>query len=304
MYDDAFEYVPSNSEGLEVEINTGEAVVEGAILARDDRTDVTLDDNSSGQTVYVGWAHNATDTVIVGLEGEFGDDDPRLPIYEFDTADGEVDDYEDLRPVGIENAQSDMFYSRAAADEEFLSSSGGIVEGGNLELRDGASVNLYSEGGSYEYYLHGSDEFDGVEGGFLTSSGDHRPFTVRNHRTNTMIFDDGDVEMPNGDLELADDVTLFGNKTGSGSGLGLGEGAYYGYYEGYLTTYAYSDDEPEGWRVRDPDGTGDVLRVDTGDDPEVEAEAATQGFDWGDENSIEIDGASEGGTFTFHMEEK
>jgi len=74
-----------SSSSYDVTIDTGEALVGGAYLARDTTTTVTLSSSTTGQTVYVGWGDSQTDSVIIGKSGIFGTNDHKIPIWTFDT---------------------------------------------------------------------------------------------------------------------------------------------------------------------------------------------------------------------------
>lgn len=95
-----FAYDSAASSGLDAVIDTGEAVVGGAPLARDVTTTVNLLDNTTNQVVYVGWSPSATDTVKVGLSGAFNAEDPRIQIHEFDTDAGAISAHRNLRAIG------------------------------------------------------------------------------------------------------------------------------------------------------------------------------------------------------------
>lgn len=84
--------------GLDIEVDTGEAIVRGAYIVRDTTTTVTLDDDTT-TTVYLGWQDSATDTIVIGPDGDFSSVDPKIEIYEVTTSGGEVDDFTDLRNV-------------------------------------------------------------------------------------------------------------------------------------------------------------------------------------------------------------
>lgn len=103
----AFNY--TSASGLDATIETGEASVGGALLARDTTTTVTLAASTANQSVYLGWSVSAEDTVIVGTASAFGPDDPMLEIWRFDTDATTVTAATDVRPLGIENATSELF---------------------------------------------------------------------------------------------------------------------------------------------------------------------------------------------------
>lgn len=75
----------SSSSSLDVTIDPGEAVVGGAWLARDVSTTVTLAASTNDQTVYVGWDHTATDSVIIGLDSAFAPLDQKIELYSYNT---------------------------------------------------------------------------------------------------------------------------------------------------------------------------------------------------------------------------
>jgi len=84
----AFEETSSDTS-LDVTIDPGEAFVGGSWLARDVETTVTLAADTNDQIVYVGWDHDAANTVIIGLEAEFHDLDQKTELYSYNTdADG------------------------------------------------------------------------------------------------------------------------------------------------------------------------------------------------------------------------
>ena len=89
-----------NSDGLDVTIGPGEALVEGAYIASDETFNVELDGDTDNQTVYVGWRDGLPDTVTVGLDTAFSSDDHRIPAWEFDTDNSSVTDSEDVRDLG------------------------------------------------------------------------------------------------------------------------------------------------------------------------------------------------------------
>lgn len=96
---------------LDVDIGPGEAFVSGW-LARDISTTITLAASTAGQTIVLGWNPDATyddqvhatrdeaDEVFISLESDAQDDDPYVPIWEFDTDGSGVTDVTDLRDLG------------------------------------------------------------------------------------------------------------------------------------------------------------------------------------------------------------
>lgn len=136
---DAFDHVGTTD--LDVTIGSGEAMVRGAAIARDTSTVVSLADNTDGQTVYVGWSHNSTSDVVIGLESAFQADDPRIPAWEFDTASGAVSTSRDQRPVGPTSAQSPQFYAKDQADERFVNASDGGLDS-DLDFAGNAAISM------------------------------------------------------------------------------------------------------------------------------------------------------------------
>lgn len=93
-----------SSSSFDVTIDTGEALVGGAHLATDETATVTLDANTSGQTIALGWKDSAADTVLLGdpdtsVGDAFDPDDPRIEIWRFDTDGSGVTSATDLREL-------------------------------------------------------------------------------------------------------------------------------------------------------------------------------------------------------------
>lgn len=86
---DSFDDV-TEDDGLNRDIAPGEGFVFGSYIARDVETTVTLDDDTEGQTVYVGWDGEGGDSVIIGLEDAFTWKDQRIPLITYDTSSDEV----------------------------------------------------------------------------------------------------------------------------------------------------------------------------------------------------------------------
>lgn len=74
-----------SESGLDLEIDTGEAMVQGAILARDTRTTVTLPANSAG-TIFLAWDPSVESTIIIDTEASGNVSElPQTPLYDFET---------------------------------------------------------------------------------------------------------------------------------------------------------------------------------------------------------------------------
>ena len=87
---------------LDVTINAGEAFIYGAWVSRDEDSIVTLEPNEDTQTVYVGWDIEIGNTIIVGLESDFNELDPKIKLYEFDTDSDGVTHVNNVRDIGKE----------------------------------------------------------------------------------------------------------------------------------------------------------------------------------------------------------
>lgn len=94
----------SSGSSLDVDIDAGEAFIYGAWLSIDTTTTVTLAASTAGQTVYVGWAKDEPDNVIIGLEGAFdtaaSNTDQKIPLFTFDTDGTGVTSTTDDRVIG------------------------------------------------------------------------------------------------------------------------------------------------------------------------------------------------------------
>lgn len=134
-------YNHTGTSGFDVTIDTGEAVVGGACIARDTTTSVTLASSTSNQTVYLGWDTSQQDTVIVGLDSAFPADTPRVAIWEFDTDGSTVTTATRLLDPGRDNAVTNLSYSKADADERFVSKSGGGLDA-DLDFQGNAALNM------------------------------------------------------------------------------------------------------------------------------------------------------------------
>jgi len=94
----------ASTTGLDVAIDTGEAIVGGAYLARDTQTVITLPANST-TTISLGWKDGQPDVVLLGEDGTavgdgFDPDDPTVKIWEFVTDGTTVTTATDLRHKG------------------------------------------------------------------------------------------------------------------------------------------------------------------------------------------------------------
>lgn len=94
----AFAY--ASASGLDVTIDTGEAMVAGSPIARDTQSVVTLASSTANQTVYAGYHPNSTDSVTVGVDSAFSSGAVRVPLHSFDTNSTDVTGNVDERVQG------------------------------------------------------------------------------------------------------------------------------------------------------------------------------------------------------------
>lgn len=159
----------SSGTSYDVTIETGEAIVGGAGLARDVTTTVTLSANTAGQTVYVGWSHQSNDTVRIGLAGDFVSDDPRIPLYSYDTDGSGVTNVVDERTLGETiNVKNERYESGGAGSVDNAENLGGNPPASYLrtDANDAATAILGSElaGGFVGAQGQGSNEYWRVAG--------------------------------------------------------------------------------------------------------------------------------------------
>lgn len=330
--------------GLEATYYGGEAYV-GGWLATDDAKTVTLPANSSTTTYVgidmsaildLDGGEDATDSdnVIVGTDDDFDDLDPRTPLHEFVTGDDEVESYESVRSLSRAEAPAPWVPEQGgtfggsvtiegALSAESLDVSGDGEVGGGLtlggDLRDvdnirgrdhtrinfGSSWTLIDADGAErirvrEYDLISLESDTDVEGdldvdGAVDAGGD------------AGVGGDLDVDGAadvGGDLDVGGSEIDLPNASGD-EGLQLGGGVAFSYYEGYATAYAYTDEGAEGFRVRNPDGPGDLLNVDASSgDAELEGDLTVDDGDpvvssGSGEYEIQVDGSDGSGIINF-----
>lgn len=94
----AFAHV--STSGFDVTIDTGEAAVHGALLAKDAQTTVTLPESSSG-TIYLAWDPSVTSEVIIDHDSSGNVSGvPGIPLYDFVTDTSSVTSQTDRRTLG------------------------------------------------------------------------------------------------------------------------------------------------------------------------------------------------------------
>lgn len=94
----AFEKV--STSGLTFTIDSGEAMVHGALLARDTETPVSLPPSDAG-TIFLAWNPGSESDLIIDHD-QSGNvtDHPRIPLYDFTTDTSNVSMDEDVRVTG------------------------------------------------------------------------------------------------------------------------------------------------------------------------------------------------------------
>lgn len=107
----------------------------------------------------------------------------------------------------------------------------------------------------------------------LTGTSTTDRFTVYDNVNGDQIlsaYQGGNVEIPSGTATIGGDVVINGDNmidlslaTGyTGSGLHLSDGNAVSTYNAYGTLYTYSGTGGGGWRIRNPDGAGDIFRIE------------------------------------------
>lgn len=137
----AFDYNTTDSSGLDVVIDPGEAYV-GGWLCRDSQTTVSLDADAT-TTVYVGYDASAvlgsdeapedSENVIVGPDGDFASEDHRTAIWEFETDADSVTDDTNLRQL-----QKPVEYNHTDGE---VAIDGDVTVDGGITLDDVADFN-------------------------------------------------------------------------------------------------------------------------------------------------------------------
>lgn len=157
-----------SADSLTVTIGPGEAFVDGW-LARDEPTDITLDADTAGQTIVIGWDPDAiyddqqhtvrdeADRIIINRESAVTEPHPFSPIWSFDTDGTGVTLASDLRSVGPTMAAINSTYdtdgsgaidtigSHVVTTEEIDLRSVVVEQPDRLpivELRDGESIEI------------------------------------------------------------------------------------------------------------------------------------------------------------------
>ncbi|MWG34811.1 hypothetical protein [Halomarina oriensis] len=133
-----------SSADLTVQVDTGEAIVGGVYLGRDTASSVTLAASTSDQSVYVGADLSQPDAVIVGLDGAFAAEDPRIPVADYDTDGSGVIDGTDRRAIGQQVDVPNQRYEGSGATAVTSAVSTDALAGRSLTtlVRDSRTVTL------------------------------------------------------------------------------------------------------------------------------------------------------------------
>lgn len=178
-----------SSSGLDVTIDTGEAIVRGAYCARDTQTTYTLPESST-TTIYLGWKDSQADTVVIGEASDFGSEDPSLAIWTFDTDSASVTGSTDERPL------ADAGYIAASS----IKRGANIIDDGNENLAvsqgQGSGLNADTLRNNSPSDLRTPGFGDGRNGNITVSANENRSgvyytedFTVESG--NTITVDSG-----------------------------------------------------------------------------------------------------------------
>jgi len=158
----------SSSSALTISITGGEGFVFGAWLAIDTTTTVTLDADSLGQTVYLGWNKNSSNDVIIGTDSAFAtvptDTDQRIPLYEFDTDASGVISVTDLRQIGKAETLTKLSVAESLGVPVYSDSTNAPSEIGSTILVDGVGsepFGIYTYDGSQ--YIRASSDDEQIE---------------------------------------------------------------------------------------------------------------------------------------------
>lgn len=202
-------------DSLDVTIDTGEAFVGGRWCAKDIQTTVILDASTTNQTVYLGWASGAANTVVIGLDSAFSSSDAgrRIPLYECDT-DGTgvtaVRSLHETEPIHPHAATADDL--GGIGPEQFARLDQNETVGGswayaadillnNHSLRNVHSVQSGESSARLNINAGGSDLALQTGG---SGSGLVQVWDNANTRAIAQFLEGGGVKTPNGDIETRD----------------------------------------------------------------------------------------------------
>lgn len=112
-----------------------------------------------------------------------------------------------------------------AAPNGPFSVGGGITVGESAEILGGIDTHnrfKFIRGGSDQFIIDSDQTYDGLNGHyFATYTGAHKPYVLRTNSINTLVADNGNVDVPNGSLSVADAVSFDGQFDISSDGTDL-----------------------------------------------------------------------------------
>ena len=160
----------SSTDSLTVSISGGEAFVFGAWLAIDTTTTISLNADTAGQTVFIGWNKNSSNDVIIGTDSAFAtelnDSDQRIPLYDFDTDSTGVTNVTDRRQIGQSETLQTLTVAEQLGVPVYSSTTDAPSESGSVILIDGSgseSFGLYSyDGTDYIKVGNNSEEIEDI----------------------------------------------------------------------------------------------------------------------------------------------
>ena len=140
------------TSNLDVTISGGEAFIYGSWVATDEQTTVTLDADTTGQTVYLGWDKDASNGVIIGLESAFettaSNTDKKIPLYEFDTDSSGVTSVTEQRNIDKTEQTATLDVAKALGLPIYADPANANAKDGNIIFVDGSGS---TESGIYSY---------------------------------------------------------------------------------------------------------------------------------------------------------
>lgn len=218
----AFAYNTTDSSGLDAVIDPGEAYV-GGWLCRDVQTTVTLP-ASDTTDIYVGYDASAilssgtapadNENIIVGLDGAFAAEDPRTHIWTFATDGSSIIDSLDERqlqkPIEFDpnaglTANADL---TIAGSTTFNSTILSNIDMGANNVDNVSRVTSHASNALIEMAGGPSNDSPAIHTGG-TGSSFVRLWDRSNSQPILQANEGGNVEIPNGSLEVSDDFTQF-----------------------------------------------------------------------------------------------
>jgi hypothetical protein len=186
----------SSSSSLDVTIDGGEAFVFGSWLAKDTPTTVSLEADSSSQTVFVGWNRNGADDVIIGLSAAYssasGDADQKIPLFTFDTD-----------ASGVTSVTDERSFDQISASSVEQGAGSGL----DADTVDGVEASALTSSGSIDVLSNGSTVASDADGLDFTDS-----LSISNNGDGTSTIDVDDVFVENTGDTMSGDLDMGSNK--------------------------------------------------------------------------------------------